>query len=105
MRYKEILAERRRQRTTTYYHGTIGEFVPSILKHGLIPNPKFRNYDDDNVLAFKQEDKDFINWNKHLDWNAIIERSIIKKTETIFEAQGWGNLLYKLKNTNQIGLF
>lgn len=58
---------------------------------------------DDNVLAFKMEDKDFIDWDKHLDWGAIIQRNIIKKSETIFEAQGWET--NRLRNSDQMGLF
>lgn len=53
MRFIEILTERRRQKTMTYYHGTIGEFVPSILKNGLIPNPKYRNYNDGEYRTFE----------------------------------------------------
>jgi len=53
MRFREILSERRRQKKMIYYHGTIGEFVPSILKHGLIPNPKYRNYNDGEYKTFE----------------------------------------------------
>jgi DNA polymerase elongation subunit (family B) len=58
---------------------------------------------DENVLAFTEENKNFINWSLHLDWNEMIRRNIISKSENIFEAQGWDTS--KLLNPNQAGLF
>jgi DNA polymerase elongation subunit (family B) len=58
---------------------------------------------NDNVLAFKQDDKDFLDWDIHLDWNIMIDRNIINKAKTIFEAQKWDTS--KLISPDQIGLF
>jgi len=70
------------------------------LFYYLFVKPITRN---DNVLAFKQEDKNFISWDKHIDWPAMIQRTIIKKAENIFDVQGWETS--KLKNPDQLGLF
>jgi hypothetical protein len=48
MRYKELITERRRQKTQVYYHGTSSVFVKSILKHGLVTDPKKRSYDSES---------------------------------------------------------
>ena len=100
MRYKELITERRRQKTVTYYHGTIGDFVPSILKHGLIPNPKFRNYADGEYRTFsdgiylarsapsvKQHIKNIKNSHEEFkDSDSIlIEVQVVKKSFTIDE--------------------
>ena len=46
MKIKELLVEKIKKKTAIYYHGTDSKHVRSILKHGLIPNPKERNYDE-----------------------------------------------------------
>lgn len=47
-----------------------------------------------NVLAFKKDDKDFINRDM-IDWDMMIKRNIINKAEPIFDAKGWDkNNLY-----------
>lgn len=45
MRFHEIVAEKKTQRVTTVYHGTSSNNVRSILKHGLVANPKDKTYD------------------------------------------------------------
>lgn len=44
MKINEVLLERRIQRTRIMYHGTSSEFLPSIMKNGLIPNPPKKSY-------------------------------------------------------------
>ena len=39
MLVSELLVERRLQRTRIMYHSTSSVFLPSIMKHGLIPDP------------------------------------------------------------------
>jgi hypothetical protein len=46
MKIKEILVEKIKKKTSIYYHGTSAKHLRSILKQGLIPNPKERNYGD-----------------------------------------------------------
>jgi hypothetical protein len=46
MKIKDLLVEKIKKKTAIYYHGTKLKHVRSILKHGLIPNPKERNYDE-----------------------------------------------------------
>ena len=41
------------------------------------------------VLALKTNDNDFLDWSKYIDWGKMIERSIDRKTEKIFEALKW----------------
>jgi len=45
MRFHEIVAEKKTQRVITVYHGTSPNKVRSILKHGLVANPKDKTYD------------------------------------------------------------
>ena len=51
MRYKEIILERRQQRTEIMYHGTSSKLVPSILKNGLLARPPKKTYDVDTFGA------------------------------------------------------
>jgi hypothetical protein len=51
MRYTEIIAERKQQRTEIMYHGTSSELVPSILKNGLQARPPRKTYDVDTYGA------------------------------------------------------
>ncbi len=53
MKIKEILVEKIKKRIAIYYHGTKLKHVRSILKHGLIPNPKERSYDSDGWETFE----------------------------------------------------
>lgn len=46
MKIEELLLEKIKKKTALYYHGTKIKFLRSILKQGLIPNPKERNYDE-----------------------------------------------------------
>lgn len=55
-----------------------------------------------DVLAFKNEKTIYFS-DKDIDWEKIIERNIISKAETVFEAMGWSTLL--LKNDGQTTLF
>jgi len=45
MRFHEIVAEKKTQQVITVYHGTSSNKVTSILKHGLVANPKDKTYD------------------------------------------------------------
>jgi len=47
MQIRDIIIERRQQRTLTMYHGTSSKLVPSILKHGLLATAPKKTYDDD----------------------------------------------------------
>lgn len=51
MQIKEIILERRQQRTEIMYHGTSSNLVPSILKHGLLARPPKKTYDLDTYGA------------------------------------------------------
>ena len=51
MRYKEIILERKQQRTEIMYHGTSSKLVPSILKNGLLARPPRKTYDVDTYGA------------------------------------------------------
>jgi len=51
MRYKEIILERKQQRTEIMYHGTSSKLVPSILKNGLLARPPKKTYDVDTYGA------------------------------------------------------
>jgi len=51
MKYKEIITERKQQRTEIMYHGTSSELVPSILKNGLQARPPKKTYDVDTYGA------------------------------------------------------
>lgn len=45
MRFHEIVAEKKKQRVVTVYHGTSSKNVKNILKLGLVANPKNKTYD------------------------------------------------------------
>jgi hypothetical protein len=47
MRIREILLEKKKKQIITMYHGTSTLHVRSILKQGLIVDPKYRNYDSE----------------------------------------------------------
>lgn len=48
------LTDAKFRKSVTMYHGTSSEFLPSILKTGLVPNPKKKYWDDDpNVSMTK----------------------------------------------------
>ena len=49
MLVNELLVERRLQRTRIMYHGTSSVFLPSIMKHGLIPDPPQQAWGADNL--------------------------------------------------------
>jgi DNA polymerase elongation subunit (family B) len=46
-------------------------------------------YNNIDVLAINKDCLNIIEWDKHVDWNKVICRSIVNKTETIFEAMNW----------------
>jgi hypothetical protein len=46
----ENILEKRMRPTTLMYHGTSSEFLRSILKHGLDPNPKQKSWDSGGEL-------------------------------------------------------
>ena len=52
MLVSELLVERRLQRTRIMYHGTSSVFLPSIMKHGLIPNAPHKSFGDDAWASY-----------------------------------------------------
>ena len=52
MLVSELLVERRLQRTRIMYHGTSSTFLPSIMKHGLIPNAPHKGFGDDEWASY-----------------------------------------------------
>lgn len=51
MKIRDIVTERRQQRTEIMYHGTSSKLVPSILKNGLLARPPKKTYDVDTYGA------------------------------------------------------
>lgn len=57
MNIQEIIAliERKQKSTSIMYHGTSSNFVRSILKTGLIPDPKTRSWGDPETMGADKE--------------------------------------------------
>lgn len=53
MLVSELLLERRLQRTRIMYHGTTSLRLPSIMKHGLIPNAPRQGFGSTSGLAYR----------------------------------------------------
>lgn len=67
----------------------------------VIPKQQDADGKDMNVFAFSRDDKTVISRHK-LDWEKIIDRNILSKATTIFEANGWST--FDLDNTGQLQL-
>lgn len=51
MKIRDIITERKQQRTEIMYHGTSSKLVPGILKNGLLARPPKKTYDVDTYGA------------------------------------------------------
>lgn len=78
------------------------EVMTGELFYYIYVKPIIKN---DDVLAFKIDDNNFLDWRKHIDWEQVTRRNIYNKAEAIFEAEGLDNLVKKIKNPEQMGLF
>jgi DNA polymerase I len=68
----------------------------------VVPKHQDVNGKDVDVLAFTMNDKEVIK-NHSIDWDRMVERNIMSKVNTIFEANGWST--FELDCDNQFQLF